>query len=96
MPVVGMASALLEGVCWDKDRFGRDYMGEFDVTLDEIFANGEADQGVRRFQNPVQRHNGPLLTDCIIFSLDGIPSNLSVLERNPVLSLAPCSCNALS
>ncbi|QIW95458.1 hypothetical protein AMS68_000976 [Peltaster fructicola] len=33
-------SALLEAVCWDKDRFRKDYMGEFDIILDEIFTAG--------------------------------------------------------
>ncbi|KAJ9637786.1 phosphatidylserine decarboxylase [Coniosporium tulheliwenetii] len=41
LPVVGVQSLLLEGVCWDKDRFGKDYMGEFDVPLEDIFANGQ-------------------------------------------------------
>lgn len=33
-------SALLEAVCWDKDRFKKDYMGEFDVVLEEVFTAG--------------------------------------------------------
>lgn len=37
---------LLEVVCWDKDRFGKDYMGEFDIALDELFADGQTDQEV--------------------------------------------------
>ncbi|KAK4556843.1 phosphatidylserine decarboxylase [Recurvomyces mirabilis] len=39
-PVVGADSTLLEAVCWDKDRFKKDYMGEFDVMLDEMFGSG--------------------------------------------------------
>lgn len=31
---------LLECVCWDKDRFGKDYMGEFDIAVEDIFAKG--------------------------------------------------------
>lgn len=38
-PVVGGDSALLEAVCWDKDRFKKDYMGEFDVVLEDVFGN---------------------------------------------------------
>lgn len=45
LPVLGVP--LLECVCWDRDRFKRDYMGEFDVALEEIFANGEIQQQVR-------------------------------------------------
>ncbi|KAB8072630.1 putative phosphatidylserine decarboxylase Psd2 [Aspergillus leporis] len=42
MPVVGVP--LLECICWDHDRFGKDYMGEFDIALEEIFAEGQVDQ----------------------------------------------------
>ena len=40
LPVLTADSALLEAVCWDKDRFRNDYMGEFDVVLEDIFASG--------------------------------------------------------
>ncbi|KAL9052347.1 MAG: hypothetical protein Q9162_005439 [Coniocarpon cinnabarinum] len=36
-PVTGLQTLLLEVTCWDKDRFGKDYMGEFDVPLEDIF-----------------------------------------------------------
>lgn len=39
LPISGVP--LLECVCWDRDRFGRDYMGEFDIPLEEIFGEGE-------------------------------------------------------
>ncbi|PLB53391.1 hypothetical protein P170DRAFT_349459 [Aspergillus steynii IBT 23096] len=42
MPVVGVP--LLECICWDHDRFGKDYMGEFDIPLEEIFSHGEVHQ----------------------------------------------------
>jgi hypothetical protein len=45
LPIVGVP--LLECTCWDKDRFGRDHMGEFDIPLEEIFADGETHQQVR-------------------------------------------------
>ncbi|KAF1846900.1 uncharacterized protein K460DRAFT_392378 [Cucurbitaria berberidis CBS 394.84] len=41
LPVVGEQSLLLEVCCWDKDRFGKDYMGEFDVILEDQFLNGQ-------------------------------------------------------
>jgi phosphatidylserine decarboxylase len=47
LPVTGPQSSLVEGICWDKDRFGKDYLGEFDVLLEEIFADGAAVQEVR-------------------------------------------------
>lgn len=45
LPIVGVP--LLECVCWDKDRFGKDYMGEFDIALEDIFSNGQIQQEVR-------------------------------------------------
>jgi len=38
MPLTGVP--LLECVCWDKDRFGKDYMGEFDLAVEDIFSRG--------------------------------------------------------
>jgi phosphatidylserine decarboxylase len=32
---------LLEFVCWDKDRFKKDYMGEFDIAVEDIFPAGK-------------------------------------------------------
>lgn len=36
-------------ICWDKDRFGKDYLGEFDLALEEIFANGHFEQEPKWF-----------------------------------------------
>ncbi|KAL4931066.1 putative phosphatidylserine decarboxylase Psd2 [Aspergillus undulatus] len=47
MPVVGVP--LLECICWDHDRFGKDYMGEFDIALEDIFADGELQQQPKWF-----------------------------------------------
>lgn len=44
MPVVGVP--LLECICWDHDRFGKDYMGEFDIPLEDIFQEGETQREV--------------------------------------------------
>ncbi len=41
-PVTAADSALLEVICWDKDRFKKDYMGEFDVVLEEMFSGDRA------------------------------------------------------
>lgn len=48
MPVMGVP--LLEFICWDHDRFGKDYMGEFDIALEDIFADGQVNQEVRRYK----------------------------------------------
>ncbi|KAJ5155082.1 Phosphatidylserine decarboxylase-related protein [Penicillium coprophilum] len=42
MPVVGVP--LLEAICWDHDRFGKDYLGEFDIALEDIFVDGQVNQ----------------------------------------------------
>lgn len=44
MPVVGVP--LLECICWDHDRFGKDYMGEFDIPLEDIFTEDEINREV--------------------------------------------------
>jgi len=44
MPITGIHNMLLEGVCWDKDRFGKDYLGEFEASVEDIFANGQTTQ----------------------------------------------------
>ena len=49
LPIVGEQSLLLEVCCWDKDRFGKDYMGEFDVILEDQFLNNQALQEPRWF-----------------------------------------------
>lgn len=41
---------MLEAFCWDRDRFGKDYLGEFDVAVEEIFANGQIAQEVSELQ----------------------------------------------
>lgn len=38
MPLLGVP--LIECTCWDRDRFGKDYMGEFDIAVEELFING--------------------------------------------------------
>jgi phosphatidylserine decarboxylase len=41
-----MEVPLVECICWDRDRFGKDYMGEFDIAVEDIFANGQLHQAV--------------------------------------------------
>lgn len=43
-PVNDIRHLLLDVICWDKDRFGKDYLGEFDLALEEIFADGHFEQ----------------------------------------------------
>ena len=50
MPVVGVP--LLECICWDHDRFGKDYLGEFDIALEDIFEEGQISQEVGKVLRP--------------------------------------------
>jgi phosphatidylserine decarboxylase len=47
LPITGVQSLLLDVCCWDKDRFGKDYLGEFDLALEEIFADEKTEQPPR-------------------------------------------------
>ena len=49
LPVNGVQHLLLDVCCWDKDRFGKDYLGEFDLALEEIFASGKTEQEPKWF-----------------------------------------------
>lgn len=58
MPVSGVNSLLLDCVCWDKDRFGKDYLGEFDLALEEIFANEATEQEPKWYPLKSKRPGG--------------------------------------
>ncbi|KAK0616063.1 phosphatidylserine decarboxylase-domain-containing protein [Bombardia bombarda] len=49
LPINGVQSLLLDVCCWDKDRFGKDYLGEFDLALEEIFADEKSEQPPKWF-----------------------------------------------
>lgn len=44
LPVNSVNSLVLDVICWDKDRFGKDYLGEFDLALEEIFQDEKPEQ----------------------------------------------------
>ncbi|RMZ87150.1 hypothetical protein DV736_g5630, partial [Chaetothyriales sp. CBS 134916] len=54
---------LLECVCWDKDRFKSDYMGEFDIPIEDIFSNGQISTQPRWFKLRSKRTQGRRKTD---------------------------------
>lgn len=56
MPLTGVP--LLECTCWDKDRFGKDYMGEFDIAIEDIFSNGQIQQEPRWYKLKSTRREG--------------------------------------
>jgi phosphatidylserine decarboxylase len=37
VPVNSVQCLLVDVICWDKDRFGKDYLGEFEIALEDIF-----------------------------------------------------------
>ncbi|KOS20376.1 Phosphatidylserine decarboxylase proenzyme 3 [Escovopsis weberi] len=47
LPINSDQSLILDVICWDKDRFGKDYLGEFDLALEEIFQNERPEQEPR-------------------------------------------------
>jgi phosphatidylserine decarboxylase len=56
LPITGEQTLLLEACCWDKDRFGKDYMGEFDIILEDLFHNVQAEQGPKWY--PLESRRG--------------------------------------
>ncbi|KAL4783192.1 phosphatidylserine decarboxylase-domain-containing protein [Aspergillus varians] len=56
MPVVGVP--LLECICWDHDRFGKDYLGEFDIPLEDIFMDGDLQQQPKWYTLKSNRKSG--------------------------------------
>lgn len=58
MPVSGFHSLVLECICWDKDRFGKDYMGEFNLALEEVFEDEKTEQPPRWFPLKTKRPGG--------------------------------------
>ncbi|PGH23110.1 phosphatidylserine decarboxylase [Polytolypa hystricis UAMH7299] len=56
LPVMGVP--LIEAICWDKDRFGKDYMGEFDIPLEDIFSDGKVQQPPRWYTLHSRRKSG--------------------------------------
>lgn len=50
LPVNGVQSLILDVCAWDKDRFGKDYLGEFELALEEIFADEKTEQPPKWFK----------------------------------------------
>jgi phosphatidylserine decarboxylase len=49
---------LLEFVCWDKDRFKKDYMGEFDIAVEDIFPPGKVQTEPKWYKLKSRRREG--------------------------------------
>ncbi|KAI0006646.1 phosphatidylserine decarboxylase-domain-containing protein [Xylariaceae sp. FL0662B] len=97
IPITGEENLLLEGICWDKDRFGKDYLGEFDLALEEIFANENTQQEptwypLKSKKKPGKKSgvvSGEVLLQCTLFdSTDSDATDLQILEKLRSLAAA--------
>ncbi|KAI1178084.1 phosphatidylserine decarboxylase-domain-containing protein [Nemania sp. FL0916] len=89
IPITGVDSLLLDCHCWDKDRFGKDYLGEFDLALEEIFANDKTEQDPKWYALKNKKKDkksnavsGEVLLQCTLFdSTNGDASDAQILEK---------------
>ncbi|KAJ1326589.1 phosphatidylserine decarboxylase [Microdochium nivale] len=94
VPITHVDNLLLDAVCWDKDRFGKDYMGEFDLALEEIFANGKTEQMPRwiplKSKRPGKKTgvvSGEVLLQCTIYdSTNKDATDPEILEKLRLLA----------
>lgn len=95
IPVTGVENLLLDAICWDKDRFGKDYLGEFDLALEEIFANDKTAQDPTWYPLQSKRGkkkkddivSGEVLLQCTIFDTnDKDATDSQILEKLRLLA----------
>ncbi|CAK7234025.1 phosphatidylserine decarboxylase [Sporothrix bragantina] len=99
LPINGVPSLILDVCCWDKDRFGKDYLGEFDLALEEIFVNDKTEQEPRWFPLKSKRPgrktgvvSGEVLLQFTLFDpTDRSASSQQIMEKftNFVRTAAP-------
>ncbi|CAK7204102.1 phosphatidylserine decarboxylase [Sporothrix eucalyptigena] len=99
LPINGVPSLILDVCCWDKDRFGKDYLGEFDLALEEIFVNDKTEQEPRWYPLKSKRPgrktgvvSGEVLLQFTLFdTTDRSASSQQVMEKftNFVRTAAP-------
>ncbi|KAI0536127.1 phosphatidylserine decarboxylase-domain-containing protein [Xylaria digitata] len=89
IPITGVDNLLLDCHCWDKDRFGKDYLGEFDLALEEIFANDKTEQEPQWYRLKNKKKDkksnavsGEVLLQCNLYdSTNKDASEAQVLEK---------------
>ncbi|KAI1099236.1 phosphatidylserine decarboxylase-domain-containing protein [Jackrogersella minutella] len=89
VPITGVDNLLLDCICWDKDRFGKDYMGEFDLALEEIFANEKTEQEPKWYPLKSKKRgrksnhvSGEILLQCTLFdATNKDATDLETLEK---------------
>ncbi|OTB01460.1 hypothetical protein M426DRAFT_323479 [Hypoxylon sp. CI-4A] len=96
IPITGVDNLLLDCICWDKDRFGKDYLGEFDLALEEIFSNEKTEQDATWYplksKKPGKKSNnvsGEVLLQCTLFdSTNKDATDPQILEKLRLLASA--------
>lgn len=94
IPITGVDNLLLDCHCWDKDRFSKDYLGEFDLALEEIFANDRTEQEPKWYalknKKKEKKSNlvsGEVLLQCVLYdSTNKDASDAEILEKLRVLA----------
>ncbi|KAI8966678.1 phosphatidylserine decarboxylase-domain-containing protein [Daldinia sp. FL1419] len=89
IPITGVDNLLLDCICWDKDRFGKDYLGEFDLALEEIFSNEKTEQEAKWYplksKKPGKKSNnvsGEVLLQCTLYdSTNKDATDAQILEK---------------
>lgn len=96
VPITGVDNLLLECVCWDKDRFGKDYLGEFDLALEEIFSNQKTEQSATWYPLKSKKRgrksnfvSGEVQLQCTLFdSTNKDATDAQILEKLRSLATA--------
>ncbi|CAK7273859.1 phosphatidylserine decarboxylase [Sporothrix epigloea] len=89
LPINGVPSLILDICCWDKDRFGKDYLGEFDLALEEIFVDDKTEQEPRWYPLKSKRPGRKtgvvsgevLLQFTLLDTTDHLASKQQVMEK---------------
>ncbi|CAK7564892.1 MAG: phosphatidylserine decarboxylase [Sporothrix epigloea] len=89
LPINGVASLVLDVCCWDKDKFGKDYLGEFDLALEEIFVDDKTEQEPRWYPLKSKRPGRKnvvvsgevLLQFTLLDTTDHLASKQQVMEK---------------
>ncbi|KAK6507298.1 hypothetical protein TWF481_005742 [Arthrobotrys musiformis] len=97
MPLARTGAHELHCICWDKDRFGKDYMGEFEVSLDEIFSSGTSEVSSRWFELVSTRKkakiSGEIQLNLLVVDKSGKPASvdqlLTVFKTSPSVAGTP-------
>ncbi|KAI0891378.1 phosphatidylserine decarboxylase-domain-containing protein [Annulohypoxylon nitens] len=96
VPVTGTDNLLIDCICWDKDRFGKDYLGEFDLALEEIFSNEKTEQEPKWYPLKSKKRgkksnnvSGEVLLQCTIYdSTNKEATDQQILEKLRSLATA--------